>query len=165
MAKMNRADAEEFLYGEARLLDERRFDEWLKLFTDDGLYWVPINENSDPNKEPSILYDDALTREQRVHQLLHEPHYSQLPPSRTVRLISNVEVHPDNGSDSCVIYCNVAIFELRPGDFRQSGLGQQRSIVGRCEYRLRHEGSWRISLKKVVLIDRDLPIVHLPFIV
>ena len=38
----------ELLYHEAALLDERRFDEWLALFTDDALYWVPQGEDGDP---------------------------------------------------------------------------------------------------------------------
>jgi ethylbenzene dioxygenase beta subunit len=33
-------EVEQFLYREARLLDERRFHEWLALFTDDVRYWM-----------------------------------------------------------------------------------------------------------------------------
>lgn len=164
MKKLTRAEAEDFLYCEARLLDERQFEEWLKLFTGDGLYWIPMDDNGDPEKDPSVLYDDALTRRQRVYQLLHQPHYSQMPPSRTIRFISNVEVSDGEKEDTCVVRCNVAIFELRPGDPRQYGLGERHSLAARCEYRLRYEEGWRIALRKLVLIDRDMPVPHLPFI-
>lgn len=36
---------EEFLYAEAELLDQRRFREWLDLFTEDARYWMPMQRN------------------------------------------------------------------------------------------------------------------------
>src|SRR5262249_50847346 len=56
---LTRQQAEDFLYHEARLLDERRFEEWLELFTADGLYWLPMDDGTDPTLEPSILFADA----------------------------------------------------------------------------------------------------------
>lgn len=183
MSPLSRSEAEDFLYREVRLLDERRFEEWLELFTGDGLYWIPMDENADPEKEPSVLYDDTVTRRQRVYQLLHQPHYSQIPPSRTVHFLSNVEIRAGDKddlsklssssglaglsghSDYSIIHCNFALFELRAGDPRQIGLGEQRSIVGRCEYHLRYTKThWRIALKKVIMMDRDLPLHNLSFI-
>jgi 3-phenylpropionate/cinnamic acid dioxygenase small subunit len=162
--QLTRQEAEDFLYHEACLLDERRLEEWLELFTEDGIYWIPIDEASDPEQEPSILYDDSLTRAQRVHQLLHQSHYTQMPPSRTVHFISNVRVDGGGDGGETMIRCNVLAFELRPGDQRQLGLGAQRPVAGQCEYRLRHKDRWQISLKKVVLIDRDLPLENFTFI-
>jgi len=164
MERLSRQEAEDFVYREARLLDERRFEEWLELFTPDGLYWIPIDENSDPEKEPSVLYDDSATRGQRVYQLLHQPHWSQMPPSRTLHLVSNVRVADDQAPGNCVVHCHVAVFEVRPGDPRQLGRGEERFFAGHCEYRLRYESGWRITLKKLVLINRDLPIPSLSFI-
>ena len=46
MPKLSAADAAAFLYREARLLDERRYDEWLALFTEDGLYWAPTEDDA-----------------------------------------------------------------------------------------------------------------------
>ena len=166
MNPLGRTEAEDFIYRESRLLDERRFEEWLELFTEDGIYWIPMDENADPEKEPSVLYDDSVTRQQRVYQLLHQPHYSQIPPSRTVHFISNVESGAGEKDGHSVVYCNFALYELRAGDPRQIGLGEQRSIVGRCEYHLRFiNAQWRIALKKVIMMDRDLPIHNLSFII
>lgn len=161
----SRTEAEDFIYKEVRFLDDRRFEEWLKLFTDDGLYWIPLDDSADPEKEPSVLYDDSITRRQRVYQLLHQPHYSQMPPSRTIHFTSNVEFNAGDNDDTSLLHCNFAVFELRPGDPRQFGLGDQNTLVGRCEYHLRYiDGQWRIALKKFIMMNRDLPLRNLSFI-
>jgi len=163
--RLSRQDAEEFLYREAQLLDDRNFEEWLKLFAHDGIYWIPIAESSDPATHPSIIYDDGLLRQQRVYQILHQPHYAQMPPSRTVHFVSNVYIEENNESEASV-RCNLLVVDMRPGDHQDlhSGMGKQRSFAAQCEYRLRFEEAWSIVLKKVVLINRDLPIYNLSFI-
>jgi ethylbenzene dioxygenase subunit beta len=163
--RLSLREAERLLYREARLLDERRLDEWLDLFAPDGVYWLPIAEDGDPTREPSLLFDDSAQRVQRVFQLLHTPRHAQRPPSRTIHLLANVEL--DEGvpeADSAVVYCSMVVFELRPGDRQQIGLGEQRAFAARCEYRLRYTDAWRIVLKKVLLINRDLPLYNLSFI-
>ena len=163
---MTRQEAEDFLYLEARLLDEDRLEEWLSLFTSDGVYWLPIDEEDDPERQASVIYDDPLQREKRVHQLRQGARYSQLPASRTIHYLSNVEV--DSSPDGEVhLRCNALILELRPGDHQaiQKGLGNQRVLAGRCFYRLvPQDGGWRIALKKVLLIDRDMPLYNLTFV-
>lgn len=158
-------EAEAFLSTEARLLDERRLEDWLTLFTEDGVYWLPIEDAEVRTEEPVILIDDTGRRAQRVYQLLYTSHYCQMPPSRTVHYVSNVEVEDASGDAEAVVRCNVLVLELRPGDHRQNGLGQQRALGGRCVYRLRYSDGWKIALKKVLLIDRDLPITNLSFII
>jgi 3-phenylpropionate/cinnamic acid dioxygenase small subunit len=163
-----RHEIEDFLFHEARLLDDGRFEDWLGLFSCDGIYWVPLEENADPRHEPSILYDDRQGREWRVHQLIHQPHYSQRPQSRTVHFVSNVQVEPGEADGTAVVRCNLSVTELRSSGTRaqQYGLGRQRDVVGRCLYRLRRErGRWVIALKKVTLIDGDLPVENLTFII
>jgi 3-phenylpropionate/cinnamic acid dioxygenase small subunit len=117
--------------------------------------------------EPSILYDNADQREQRIYQLTRLPHYAQMPPSRTIHNVSNVRVVTPNGSEAVVVQCNLNVVELRPGDHQelQAGLGEQRTLAGQSVYHLRQDNDgWRIALKKVVLIDRDLPIFNFSFI-
>jgi 3-phenylpropionate/cinnamic acid dioxygenase small subunit len=165
MVALSRQDAEDFLFREAALLDDRRFEEWLELFTDDGIYWIPMDEEADPEREPSVLYDDAITRAHRVFQMLHERRFSQNPPSATVHAISNVQVQEADHGDEWVVRCNLTLHELRRGDARQFGLGQERFLVGRCEYRLRYEDRWRVRLKKVMLSNRYLALENLTLIV
>jgi 3-phenylpropionate/cinnamic acid dioxygenase small subunit len=164
VAKLTRQEAEGFLYEEARLLDERLFEAWLDLFTEDGIYWIPIVEDADPATQTSILYDDSQLRQMRVHHLLHERNFAQSPPSRTVHQVSNVQVWEGDQADEALVRCNLVVYEIRAGDHLQLGLGQQRALAGKCEYRLRYHGGWRIACKKVVLINRHLPIVNLSFL-
>ena len=163
-ARMTRQEAEDFLSEEARLLDERRFEEWLDLFTEDGIYWIPIVEDTDPTKQTSVLYDDSALRQIRVHHLLHERNFAQSPPSETVHQITNVQVWEGARPNEVHVRCNLVVHELRRGNHRQLGLGNQRALAGKCEYVLRYEDGWRIALRKVVLINRHLPIVNLSFL-
>jgi len=58
-AGTDRATFETFLIQEARLLDERRFREWMELFAEDGTYWVPaVPDQASPFDQASLFYDD-----------------------------------------------------------------------------------------------------------
>lgn len=166
MAALTRADAEAFLYREARLLDERRYDDWLKLFVADGLYWVPVEDDADPYAKVSLIHDDGLRREERVFRLLRTRAHSQDPASRTQHFVSNVEV--ENGSGDARVFSSQLIYEIRAqgGNYRHLELGEQRAIAARCEHVLRAEGGeWRIALKRMLLLNRDVPIGNLTFII
>ena len=84
----------EFIYREARLADEARYADWLALWTDDGVYWVPATTDpaAGPDTHISHVYDNRARLETRVKLLLTGARYSQEPASRMRRLISNVEV-------------------------------------------------------------------------
>lgn len=162
---LTRDEAERLLFEEARLLDDRRLQEWLDLFTPDAVYWVPIADDRDPGDEPSIIYDDRARMEERVFRLLDTPAHSQLPPSRTQHDISNVVVIED-GDGSARIRCNLTLHEVRIGDPVQVGLADRRVFAGRCEYLVeQHDGGWRIARKVVNLLDRELPQYNLTFII
>ena len=161
-----RPEAEDFLYLEAELLDKRDYDAWLKLFTRDGIYWLPMDENADPTLESSVQYDDTRMREMRVHQLVRKHHFAQHPPSRTVHSVTNVKVASSDRADEALVRCTTMVAEMREGDYLQLGLGEQRLFAGYCEYRLRRDagGALSIALKKLVLMNRDTPIINLSFI-
>lgn len=161
---IDRLEAERLLYEEARLLDDRRFHEWLDLFTKDCVYWLPIVEEQ-PELEPSIIYDDRARMEERVFRLLDTPAHAQSPPSRTQHDVSNVEVLDGAGREDAFVRCNLTVHETRIGDPSQVGLATPRWFAGRCEYLLRDEGRWRIVSKKVRLLDRELPQYNLTFII
>ena len=90
---------EVFLYYEARLLDERRFEDWMALFAEDGIYWIPANpDQEDPLGEVSIAYEDRQLIDVRVRRLRHPENYADQPTVRTRRVIGNVMiVLPENG--------------------------------------------------------------------
>jgi 3-phenylpropionate/cinnamic acid dioxygenase small subunit len=166
-APIGRAEAEDLIFTECRLLDELRYEEWLELFTSDGLYWLPIVDCdvADADKGLSIVYDDSERRAERVYRTLHTPVLDQSPRSRTVHLAGNVEVADAGDPSRALVRCSMIIAELRPGGDRQLGLNRTRVFAGRCEYRLRRDnGAWRIELKKLLLIDSDRPLYNLTFI-
>ncbi|HTJ92722.1 MAG TPA: aromatic-ring-hydroxylating dioxygenase subunit beta [Pararobbsia sp.] len=149
-----RAEVEHLLYREAKLLDNLELDEWLTLFTPDGLYWIPIDENAPVQSQGAIIYDPPLRREERVHHLLHISFPAQSPRSRTVHFVSNILVEP--AGDQIKVSSSQITYEMRTGDFAQLGLGDIAPVVARVEYRLREvDGELRIAEKKVLLINRD----------
>ena len=77
-----------FVYAEARMLDEQRFEDWLALFTDDGHYWMPlVPGQQDPRLHTSLLYEDKLLLRVRVERLAGARTFSQQPRSRCHHLL------------------------------------------------------------------------------
>ena len=151
---MTREQAEATLILEARLLDTRRLDEWLTMFTDDGIYWVPLDDEAPPGSVAAIVHDTPLRREERVYHLLHDDYPAQSPPSRTVHFVSNVEVVSED--EGYLVRSNQIIYEMRTGDYSQVGIGEIRPIVAQVEHKFQPvENEFLISRKKVLLINRD----------
>jgi 3-phenylpropionate/cinnamic acid dioxygenase small subunit len=136
---------------EARLLDQLRYDEWLAMYTPECVYWVPSTPAAgDPRREISIMFDDRRRLEDRVFRLRTGFAWSQAPASRTVRLISNVEVFSTAREDARMLRSNFLISEFW-GD-------ETRLLAGWAGYRVvRDDGrdDWKIQAKQVNLIDCD----------
>jgi 3-phenylpropionate/cinnamic acid dioxygenase small subunit len=82
-------EAAEFIWREADLLDDLAYREWLKLWTADGLYIVPIDRDAEDYAAAlNVLYDDKGMREARVKRLLSGFSMSSAPPARPVRTVS-----------------------------------------------------------------------------
>ena len=164
---MDRAEAEDLLFEEARMLDAGEFEGWLALFADPCLYWLPTVDG-DPDIEPSLVYDDLARLQERVFRITSTRAHAQDPLSRTLHNVSNVMVQ-NRGVEGARVTCNLLVVELRPGDAAQIGLGQQRLLAGQVEYLFIPDSSggarWRIALKKVKLINRDLPLYNITFII
>lgn len=157
---VDRQEVENYLYKEARLLDEGRLQEWLALFTAEARYWIPCNRDDiDPMREVSIIFDDRQRMEERVWRVESGLAYAQEPRSRIRHLITNVEVLPGETEDSAATSSNFVVYELRRG--------KQLAYVGRCEHHLQkdEEGDWKIAYKKVELLNNNEPIDNLTFIV
>jgi|SRR5688572_10628721 len=82
-----------FVLREARLIDEKRFDEWYELFTDDAYYWVPlVPGQTDPLAHNSLAYEDKLLLKLRIERLKQPTAYSQKPASRCLHVMQMPEV-------------------------------------------------------------------------
>lgn len=148
---------EAFVYREARLADDHDYDAWESLWTDDAVYWVPVDgEGTDPATTMSIIFDNRNRIRTRLSQLRTGKRYSQAPRSTLRRVVSNVEVLGTEGSD-VVVGANFILLESR--ETRNEVIG------GRVTYRLRLvEGEPRLAYKKVVLVGNDRPVTSVGFI-
>src|SRR5499425_2454317 len=154
--------AVEFVYREARLADEARYAEWLALWTDDGVYWVPATTDpaADPQKHLSHIYDNRARLDTRVKLLQTGHRYSQEPASLMRRLISNIEVARSEDGE-LVVESNFILAELSI-----HARHEMHRWVGHTTHRLRRvEGQLRMSHKKVVLINAAEPLPNLAFLI
>jgi benzoate/toluate 1,2-dioxygenase beta subunit len=134
---------------EARLLDQLRYDDWLALYAPECIYWVPSTPNAgDPRREISVMFDDRRRLEDRIYRFRTGYAWSQAPASRTVRLVTNVEVFATARDDSRMVRSNFLISEFW-GD-------ETRVLTGWAGHRLVRDGAeWKIQAKQVNLIDCD----------
>ncbi len=132
---------------EARLLDQLRLDEWLAMYAPECIYWVPATPAAgDPRREVAISFDDRRRMEDRVFRLRTGYAWSQAPKSRTVRMVSNVEVFA--AGEARMVRSNFLISEFRPDGIRfLSGYSGHRFVV--------QGGRWLIAARQVNLIDCD----------
>jgi 3-phenylpropionate/cinnamic acid dioxygenase small subunit len=150
VAALDCASLRDFIVHEVRLLDERRFRDWMALFAEDGTYWVPaVPDQQSPFDQASLFYDDRDLMRTRIERLEHPRIHVQTPPSRTVHLVGNVVVESvDEGKGEYVVGSTVIMVEYRDE--------QQRVFAGRQHHRLRRDGlSFRIVHKRVDLINCD----------
>lgn len=160
---LTRQDVEDFLFAEAALLDDGRLDEWLSLFTDDARYRLPIAPDGD-ELEPALVDDDRERLAERVFRLTSTQAHAQLPPSHTVHEVHNVQVEALS-ADEVLVRCNVTVHEVRVGGPEQVGLGRLRVLPGRATYVLRLGPPLLIRSKTVYLLERELPLQNIAFIV
>lgn len=153
------AEAEQFLYREARHQDEHAYDAWEALWTDDAVYWVPAGgDDIDPARQMSIVFDNRSRIATRVRQLKSGKRHAQTPPSRLRHLISNVELLGGEEDGDMRVGANFLVVESR-----------ERGVqlwAGRSEYRLRRTGEGlRMSAKKVMLVYNDRALYTLAFLI
>ncbi|WP_440641432.1 aromatic-ring-hydroxylating dioxygenase subunit beta [Bradyrhizobium sp. PUT101] len=148
-----------FIYREARFQDEHQYEAWEKLWTDDGIYWVPANgADIDPEREMSIIYDNRSRIALRVKQLMSGKHFTQTPQSNLRRLVSNIELADEQPGADIAVASNSLIYE--------SSLRDDTLWAARNDYRLRYiDGELRMAYKKVTLVNNSKAIYTLSFLV
>lgn len=138
---------EHLIKREARLLDDGEFERWIELFSRECIYWIPVGLNNDPRREITLEFHDRRRLLDRVARLRTGYAYSQIPPTRTCHLMSNVEIF-SAGEGELAARANFAIHTCR--------LGVHRTLAGWYGYLFVHEdGGWKIALKQINLIDSD----------
>ncbi len=158
---MTAYEVEQFLFEEADLLDERRFDEWVGLFTPDIRYFVPVRTNRNTrerglefNDDHQLAhFDDNLDGlKLRVKRLGTGLAWAEEPPSRTRHLVSNVRVR-ETDSDDLEVTSNIFVYQSRLER-------QEHLFAGKRVDRLRpgHEGRpFGIAARSVYLDHTIIP--------
>ncbi len=144
----------DFVYAEARLLDEQRFEQWLELFCDDGYYWMPLShDQTDPILQGSLMYEDKLLLRVRVERLAGQRTFSQQPRSRSHHLLAQPQIEvdhpwhqPQNGQ-----YVVRAAFH-----YAEAREDEQNLYAGWATLQLQAlDGALRIKQKRVDLLNCD----------
>ena len=140
---------EQFLFHEARLLDERRFSEWLNLWTEDGRYWVPrFHEQQNPFEQISLFWEDAMLRSVRVKRVENARNWSQQPVTRSAHLKGNISITGIDAAGCLIVESSFQITEWRL---------EQRQLAGSMQHKLAatEDGSWKIAFKRINLVNCD----------
>jgi 3-phenylpropionate/cinnamic acid dioxygenase small subunit len=153
----------EFLYREAELLDERRYDEWLALLADDLRYWMPMRRNVKYGEEQR-----EFTREgqdiawfDEGKDTLTRIHWAEEPVSRISHLVTNVQIVEATPSVAeareVTVRCRFLIYRNRVET-------ETDILVGKREDVLRSESEgWRIARRKIILDQNVLLSKNLTF--
>ncbi len=152
MSEISRQALIDFVYAEARLLDEQRYEQWLDLFTEDGYYWMPlVHDQQDARLHASLMHEDKLLLRIRVERLTGRRTFSQQPKSRSHHLIQQPTVESmDEEKGEYTVRCAFHYTETR-GD-------SQDIYVGWNTYTLvRQDDALKIRLKRVDLLNCDAP--------
>ena len=152
---MTAEDAVRFVIREARLLDERRFDEWYELFAEDGYYWVPASPGqTDPHLHNSLAYEDRFLLKLRIERLKSPLAYSQQPHSRCHHLLQTPEVEKISASEA-LVRTQMINTETRGDESQRYAATAWHTLVFNKEMRIR--------LKRVDILNCDamLPSIQL----
>jgi len=159
---------EAFIFHETQLADESRYEQWEQLWAADGTYWVPLTPYDDPYQDTSIIFDNRNRIAIRIRQLVEGRRPTQTPKSRVRRVVSNIELvdaHTELDLPE----------QLGPGHWDlgahanfvgvEAHEDRRNLIAGRTTYGLRRDGeSFQLVFKRVELVDSDLPLRTLSFL-
>lgn len=154
-------ELEQFLYAEAALLDEHRFEAWLGLFTPDARYRVPVRTNHvtrEPRPEalesqdmPGHFDDDLRGLTLRVARLTSGLAWSEYPLSRTRRLVSNVLVRALAAPGEVEVRSSFLLYRTRQEHVVDLFAGLRQDVLRRADA----TGAWRIA-HRTVLLDQTV---------
>ena len=151
-------EIEEFLYAEAELLDERHYQEWLDLFTDDARYYMPMRrnvkhgegerENTREQLEMSWFDEGKETLSQRVRQLLTGIHWAEEPLSRVCHIVSNVQILSQDGPE-LTVKSRFVVYRNRVETETDFFVGKREDVLRKVD------GKWKIA-RRTVILDQNV---------
>lgn len=153
-------DIEALLLEEAHLLDERRFDEWLALYTEDAHYWAPVSPAAvDPAVEPAIFNEPKNEMRIRVARLRQPAAHTEHPAPRACRFVTGIRV-VGQGEGGVTVRSKLAMHEFRLRDYASD---EHRSFHATVTHRLvQAPEGLRIAAKRVDLITSEAAVPMMP---
>ena len=163
----------EFLYREAELLDERRYDDWLALLTDDIRYWMPMRRNvkfgederefTSANSDINWFDEGKDTLVRRVKQIETGIHWAEEPRSRLSHLVTNVQLQ---GAEPSYVAPQEVSVTCRFLIYRNRVQTEADILVGKREDLLRRNGAgWLLARRKIILDQNVLLSKNLTFFI
>ena len=156
-------EVEEFFHAEADLLDEREYDEWLDLLTDDIVYWMPMRKNvsyrnrdRDTTAEDDIawIHDDKETLIKRVKQIQTGVHWADEPISRISHLITNIRfaepVSSLDDGERVTTKCRFLVYRNRLESETDLLIGRREDTLTRVD------GKLKVARRKIILDQSTL---------
>ena len=166
MTEANLQEIEQFLYREARLLDNRQFHQWLELLAEDVRYWMPMRTSryapisksiaslDEAQQEPRdltkphelVVMDENLdSLRRRIERLNSGFAWAEDPPSRTRHFISNVELEDTENRNEVKVYSNFIMYRTRGEREEDFYVGSREDILRRSEK------GWLIAYRRIIL--------------
>jgi len=151
-------EVEQFLYREAWLLDEKRYEDWLGLLAEDLVYQMPMqvdrlrrDERRYKVPDDVMIYNDNVALlTVRVRRLQSGTAWSEDPPSRVRRLVCNVQIANGDQPDTLTVTSAFAVYVSRLNEGSTLFSGQRQDVLRR-----QAGGDWRIA-KRVIITDQSV---------
>ena len=143
------------IYDEALKIDAKAWDEWLALYTEDAVFWMPawkseLETTNDPDIQLNLIYIKGRQGlADRVFRLRSGESFASVPLERTTHVVGNVLIRAAN-DDAIEAVANWIVHT-----YNSRGATTTRS--GRYDYTIKRvESGLRIARKKITMIDDRL---------
>lgn len=149
------AEFEQWLYHEASLLDNIKFDDWFDLMHSSLLYRMPVRVNKEGTERPDYstamfaFNDDIELLKLRVDRLKTDYAWAEIPPSRTRRFVSNVRVDEYEKEKSAKVKSYLLIYRSRSTDIHHDLISGERMDEFQYE-----NGQWKLA-KRDFIVDQS----------
>ncbi|PCJ11651.1 MAG: benzene 1,2-dioxygenase [Gammaproteobacteria bacterium] len=164
-------EVEQFLYHEASLLDDRRFDDWLQLLTGDIHYWMPIRRTTTAKDVAheftapgamAFFDEDIMMLNLRVQKMTGPAAWSEDPPSRTRHFVSNIRIVENTGDstssrtgDEITVALNFHLYRTRLESEEDSWIGRRQDVLRRVDGELKL-AKRHIFIEQTVILSQNL---------
>jgi 3-phenylpropionate/cinnamic acid dioxygenase small subunit len=143
-------EIEQFLYRQSEMLDNKLWQDYIDLFADDGVYWMPVvPEQTEWEGSPSIFAEDKYMMEVRMGRVSHPTAWSQAPMWGTSHVIGNVVIESQSEA-GWVVRSRFHMMELRRDTVRHFGGTYRHTLI-------REHGQLKIKLQRVDMFNAQAP--------